>query len=73
MRAALSDEGAKRETIMDYSKSGGARPDKNAPRHAEHNAKGSDKNPFGKGGAKEELLARMKQAAAARKDTEPKA
>jgi len=53
---------------MDYSKSGGAKIGKNAPRHAEHNAKGSDKNPFGAGGnTKAELLARMKAAAAARK------
>ena len=52
---------------MDYSKSGGARPDKNTPRHAEYNAKGSAKNPFGKGAAKEDLIARMKAAAEARK------
>ena len=53
---------------MDYSKSGGAKIGKNTPRHAEHNAKGSDKNPFGTGGnTKAELLARMKAAAAARK------
>lgn len=56
---------------MDYSKSGGARPDKNAPRHAEHNAKGSQKNPFGKSETKAELLARMKAAAAARKAETP--
>ena len=52
---------------MDYSKSGGARPSKNTPRHAEHNAKGSDKNPFGKAGTKAALLERMKAAAQARK------
>jgi len=57
---------------MDYSKSGGARPDKNNPRHAEHNAKGSDKNPYGKGAAKEDLIARMKAAAEARKETAKK-
>lgn len=53
---------------MDYSKSGGQKPgSKNAPGHAEHNAKGSRKNPFGNAGSdKAALLARMK--AAARKD-----
>jgi len=53
---------------MDYSKSGGSKLGKNAPRHAEHNAKGSDKNPFGKRDDKAALLARMKAAAEARKD-----
>ncbi|MER5171718.1 hypothetical protein [Thioclava sp. GXIMD2076] len=48
---------------MDYSKSGNAPSDKNAPRHAEHNAKGSDKNPFGGKADKAALLARMKAAA----------
>ena len=57
---------------MDYSKSGGARPDKNNPRHSEHNAKGSEKNPFGRGAAKEDLIARMKAAAEARKDAAKK-
>jgi hypothetical protein len=52
---------------MDYSKSGGARPGKNAPRHSEHNAKGSAKNPFGAQTKKAELLARMKAAAEAKK------
>ncbi|MCE5971882.1 hypothetical protein LZA78_00060 [Sinirhodobacter sp. WL0062] len=52
---------------MDYSKSGGAKQGKNTPRHSEHNAKGSDKNPFGKTETKAELLARMKAAAEARK------
>ncbi|MFT3689498.1 hypothetical protein [Paenirhodobacter sp.] len=53
---------------MDYSKSGGPKAGrKNAPGHAEHNAKGSRKNPFGDDGTdKAALLARMK--AAARKD-----
>lgn len=57
---------------MDYSKSGGARPDKNNPRHSEHNAKGSEKNPFGKGAAKDDLIARMKAAAEARKEAAKK-
>lgn len=52
---------------MDYSKSGNAKTGKNTPRHAEHNAKGSDKNPFGKAGTKADLVARMKAAAEARK------
>lgn len=55
---------------MDYSKSGGQKAGKNAPRHKEHNQKGSAQNPFGdddpkatnpKG--KAALLARMKAAA----------
>lgn len=57
---------------MDYSKSGGAKAGKNTPRHAEHNAKGSDKNPFGKANAKADLVARMKAAAEARKDNAKK-
>ncbi len=52
---------------MDYAKSGIAKGSKNAPRHAEHNAKGSTKNPFGDRATKEELLARMKAAAEAKK------
>jgi hypothetical protein len=52
---------------MDYGKSGSAKPMKSTPRHQEHNAKGSDKNPFGARETKAELLARMKAAAAARK------
>lgn len=49
---------------MDYSKSGSVTLPKKAPRHAEHNAKGSAKNPYGSKPSKEELLARMKAAAA---------
>ena len=41
---------------------------KNKPRHAEHNAKGTNKNPFGKGSTKAELLERMKAAAQKGKD-----
>jgi hypothetical protein len=52
---------------MDYSKSGIPNKDKNAPRHAEHNAKGSTKNPYGAAAPKAELLARMKAAAEAKK------
>lgn len=52
------------KTDMDYGKSGAAKTGKHAPRHKEHNAKGSDKNPFGKQPPKAELLKRMKEAAA---------
>ena len=52
---------------MDYSKSGNPKAGKNTPRHKEHNAKGSDKNPFGQSEAKRELLARMKALAEAKK------
>lgn len=52
---------------MDYSKSGGARMGSNKPRHKEHNAKGTEKNPYGKQPPKAELLARMKAAAAKNK------
>lgn len=52
---------------MDYSKSGGQKPGSNAPKHREHNAKGTSKNPFGAQGAKADLIARMKAAAEAKK------
>ena len=48
---------------MDYSKMGGARKGTNKPRHAEHNARGSRKNPFGAKEDKAALLKRMKEAA----------
>ena len=50
---------------MDYSKMGGARDPKGAPRHDEHNRKGTAKNPYGAKPSKAELLARMKAAAKA--------
>lgn len=53
---------------MDYKAAGAPKQGKNAPRHAEHNARGSAKNPYQKTGTKAELLARMKAAAEARKD-----
>lgn len=54
---------------MDYSKSGGPKAGGKSRSHAEHNAKGSRKNPFGDGADdKAALLARMKAAAEARKD-----
>ena len=52
---------------MDYGKTGQSRRVINAPRHKEHNAKGTNKNPFGKTATKAELLERMKAAAAAKK------
>lgn len=51
---------------MDYGKSGNAKNAKAAPKHREHNEKGTRKNPFGATPAKEELISRMKAAAAAR-------
>jgi hypothetical protein len=55
---------------MDYGKSGATRQGKNGPKHVEHNAKGTAKNPFGAREAKAELVARMK--AAAQTKTTPK-
>jgi len=40
---------------------------KKAPKHKEHNARGTEKNPFGARESKAELLARMKAAAEAKK------
>lgn len=54
---------------MDYGKSGVSLKGKKAPRHNEHNAKGSDQNPFGERFTKAELLARMKANADAKKKT----
>lgn len=51
---------------MDYGKSGNPKGVKGAPKHREHNEKGTSKNPYGAASAKEELLARMKAAAKAR-------
>jgi len=48
---------------MDYGKSGAPKMGKNKPRHKEHNAKGTSKNPFGQRTPKSELLERMKAAA----------
>lgn len=52
---------------MDYGKSGASKPGKKAPRHKEHNAKGTAKNPFGTTATKADLIARLKAAADARK------
>lgn len=45
---------------MDYKKSGAPRGPKGQPKHAEHNAYGTEKTPFSKRPSKAELLARMK-------------
>ncbi|MDE3026914.1 MAG: hypothetical protein KGH84_00775 [Paracoccaceae bacterium] len=64
--------GAGREGItMDYGKSGAVKTGKGTPRHKEHNAKGTEKNPFGQMPDKAALLARMKAAAEAK--AKPKA
>ena len=52
---------------MTFKASGARNSGKNAPRHKERNAPGTDKNPFGKRPSKEDLLARMKAVADARK------
>ncbi len=52
---------------MNYGQSGSAKSGKNTPRHSEHNAKGTAKNPYGARAGKEELLARMKAASEAKK------
>ncbi|MCB1349582.1 MAG: hypothetical protein R3D80_12090 [Paracoccaceae bacterium] len=51
---------------MDYKAAGAPKKGKNAPRHAEHNARGTEKNPYGKAATKAELVARMKEAAGKR-------
>ena len=52
---------------MDYNASGAEKIKKNTPRYSEHNAKGSDKNPYGAQPQKAELVARMKAAAEAKR------
>ncbi|MFX0540816.1 hypothetical protein ACEWPM_003655 [Roseovarius sp. S4756] len=53
---------------MNYKAQGAPKMGRNAPRHTEHNAPGSQKDPFGKRGkgrpGKAELLKRMKSAQA---------
>jgi hypothetical protein len=51
---------------MDYKKSGAAKMGKKAPKHVEHNARGTPGNPFGTRETKADLVARMKAAAAAK-------
>ena len=52
---------------MDYNAAGAPKMGKKGPKHEEHNAHGSKKKPFGQRPSKEELLARMKAAAEAKK------
>ena len=52
---------------MDYAKSGSAKAHKNAPRHAEHNAYGTDKTPYAGKSPKADLVAKLKAAAEAKK------
>ena len=47
---------------MDYKAAGSPKKGTNHPKHAEHNAQGSKKKPFGARPNKKELLARMKTA-----------
>ncbi|ARE83768.1 Cobalt chelatase [Roseovarius sp. EC-HK134] len=48
---------------MDYNALGASKKGGKIPRHKEHNAPGTDKNPFGKRPSKEELIARLKAKA----------
>jgi hypothetical protein len=59
----MTGSGKAEVAAMDYGKSGAAKQGKKAPKHREHNAKGTEKNPFGKRESKDELVARMKAAA----------
>lgn len=52
---------------MNYKAAGAPKLGKNAPKHQEHNAHGSGRKPFGQRPGKEELLARLKAAAEAKK------
>ncbi|HSF62881.1 MAG TPA: hypothetical protein VLA78_00725 [Paracoccaceae bacterium] len=52
---------------MDYNKAGSMKSSKKGPKHQEHNAPGTEKNPFGQRPTKAELLERMKAAAEAQK------
>lgn len=52
---------------MDYSKSGNARPDKNTPKNRPGRGLGAEKSPNGGKASKEELVARMKAIAEAKK------
>ncbi len=52
---------------MDYSKSGNAKADKNTPKRKVGKGLGAEKSATGGKASKEELLARMKAAAEAKK------
>ncbi len=55
---------------MDYSKMGAPKLSKNAPKHDEARAKGAGRSKTGGRASKEELVARMKAAAEAKKTAE---
>jgi hypothetical protein len=65
-RHVPDDEGR----AMTSKTSGAAKKGDKTPRHAEHNARGTKKNPYSKQDTKAALLARMKAAAEARKTTD---
>ncbi len=52
---------------MNAKTTGAPKKGNKTPRHTEHNARGTEKNPYARKETKAELLARMKAAAAARK------
>ncbi|MEH7827919.1 hypothetical protein [Gemmobacter denitrificans] len=52
---------------MDYSASKPGKPSKKAPKHLEHNERGTAKTPFDAKADKAALLARLKAAAEAKK------
>jgi len=49
-----------KDSFMTYKTTGTSKFGKGSPRHKEHNAPGSEKNPYGKRPSKAELLERMK-------------
>ena len=55
---------------MDYGKSGNAKVDKNVPKHRVGKGLGAEKSPSGGRASKDELVARMKAAAEAKKAQE---
>lgn len=55
---------------MNSKSSGAPKKGNRTPRHAEHNARGTEKNPYARQGTRADLLARMKAAAEARKATD---
>ena len=62
-RAARQREHSRKGMIMDYKAASAPKKGNKIPRHKEHNAPGSEKNPFGKRPSKEELVARLKAKA----------
>ena len=57
--------------MADYSKQKSGKPQKNRPRHREHNEPGGPANPFGARPDKAALLERMKAAAKKPGEGEP--